>query len=468
MPLPSSNTFNKLTQRNVISFILFVFVCSSLLIIINYFTLKTVSAVRAYIHGESQYSKGEKDATRNLILYVYTKNKVYWNNFHHSIGIPLGDSLARTELTKNGENAAIEKGLLAGRNHPDDLANMIWLFRHFHSISFMKHAIQIWKEADQLIGEKINLANEVHYHISSGTLTDEIKEQVIERVNKNTTLLTRKERDFSENLGATARLINIYLFCFNIVMTILITGMATAYAISMIKKLKHQNLILLNTNSELDKFVYSASHDLRAPLTSLKGLIEIAKYEQDPKILHEYLGMMKESLEKQDEFIREIIDFSRNKRKEIVKQQVNLAKTIDQVIRQHHYMPNASDIQITTDIKLETIPTDQLRIEIILNNLVSNAIKYSDDTKEKMTIHIKTYLKNHSAFMEISDNGIGIKKEHLANIFEMFYVTQHSNKGTGLGLYIAQETITKLSGSIVVESELHEGTTFTLQIPLEQ
>jgi signal transduction histidine kinase len=249
-------------------------------------------------------------------------------------------------------------------------------------------------------------------------------------------------------------------------MTVLIIGSAAGYAISMIKKLKKQNTILLNTNSELDKFVYSASHDLRAPLSSLKGLIEIAKEEQDLEVIQSYLSLMKESLDKQDEFIHEIIDFSRNKRTEITKQPVNLAKTIDQVIRHHGYMPNANDIQITTDIRLETIPSDPLRIEIILNNLVSNAIKYSDEKKEKMTIHIRTYLENHHAIMEIIDNGIGIKKENLRNIFKMFYVTQNDNKGTGLGLYIAHETITKLRGTIHVESRIYEGTKFTLQIPL--
>jgi len=83
-----------------------------------------------------------------------------------------------------------------------------------------------------------------------------------------------------------------------------------------------------------------------------------------------------------------------------------------------------------------------------------------------MIIHIKTYLINHVAFLEIIDNGIGIKKENLPNIFQMFYVTQNSNQGTGLGLYIARETINKLRGSIQVESELNAGTKFILQIPL--
>lgn len=458
--------FSKLAQRNVIHFVAFIFISATFLVIINYFTLKTVSAVRAYIHGESQYSKGEKDAARSIIMYMSSKEETQWENFNHYIQIPLSDSIARIELTKDGDEEIIRKALLAGGNHEEDLDNIIWLFRHFHSISFMEQPIRIWKEADRLVAEKMQLANEVRHHVQNNTLTPAIRSEVMQRMNKNTASLTIKEKEFSENLGATAREINSYLFYFNLAMVILIKSIAGVYAVTMIRRLKKQNVILLNTNSELDKFVYSASHDLRAPLTSLKGLIEIAKYEDDPQILHEYLAMMKESLDKQDEFIREIIDFSRNKRKEIVKQPVNLTKTIEQVIKQHCYMPNASDIQITTDFKLETIPSDQLRLEIILNNLVSNAIKYCDEKKDKMTIHIKTYIDNHFAMMEVADNGIGIKQEHLGNVFEMFYV-QNSSKGTGLGLYLAQETALKLQGAIHVESELHKGTKFTLQIPLE-
>jgi signal transduction histidine kinase len=460
------NTFNKLTQRHVISFVLFVSLCTSILIVTNYYTLKTVSAVRAYIHGESQYSKEEKDASRNLIMYINTEEKEYWNKFQNSIKVPLGDSIARVELTKKGEVSVIREGLLTGRNHEEDVNNMIWLFNNFSTVPFMKKAIETWKEADRLIGIKIQLGDRAHQLVENHALTEEFRKEIIASINTNTTALTLQERDFSDNLGAAARKINTYLFYFNFLMTVLIIGMASGYAVMMIKKLKKQNNILITTNNELDRFVYSASHDLRAPITSLRGLIEIAKEEKDPKVIEQYLNLMKESLDKQDEFIREIIDFSRNKGKEVAKQPVNLAKTIDQVIRHHCYMPNANEIQFTKDIELETIPSDPLRIEIILNNLISNAIKYSDQTKEKMTIHIKTYLKNHFAIMEIADNGVGIKKENLSNIFKMFYVTQNSNKGTGLGLYITQETVSRLQGSILVESELHKGTKFTLQIPM--
>jgi len=466
MPRSYLNTFNKLTQRHVISFVLFVFLCSSILIVTNYYTLKTVSAVRAYINGESQYSKGEKEAARNLIMYINTEEPEYWNKFQQALQVPLSDSIVRVELTKNGDVAVIKRALIAGQSHEEDLEGMIWLFHTFNKVSFMKNAINTWQEADILIGLKRQLGDRVHQLISKQEMTEEQRKEIIASINANTTELTLKEKDFSGNLGTAARAINTYLFYFNFLMTIIIIGIASTYAISMIKKLKNQNEILMNTNNELDKFVYSASHDLRAPITSLKGLIEIAKEETDPEIIQQYLYLMKESLNKQDEFIREIIDFSRNKRKEIVRQPVNLSKTIDQVIRHHCYMPNANNINITKDILLETIPSDPLRIEIILNNLISNAIKYSDEKKERMTIHIKTYLENHSAIMEIADNGVGIKKENLSSIFQMFYVTQNSNKGTGLGLYIVQETVAKLQGSILVESELHKGTKFTLQIPL--
>src|SRR6478609_1821935 len=360
MTRPYLSSFNKLTQRNVVRFILFVSLCASILIVTNYYTLKTVSAVRGYIHGESQYSKGEKDAARNLIMYINTEDSVYWNHFQTDTQVPLGDSLARTGLISDHDDITIRKGFLAGRIHEEDVNDLIWMFRNFNKVLFMKKAIQTWKEADQLMGAKIRLGNQAHVLIKNHALTEDQRAQILIAISSNTTALTLKEMEFSESLGEAARTINAYLFYFNFLMTVLIIAIASWYAISMIKKLKNQNNILLNTNNELDKFVYSASHDLRAPITSLKGLIEIAKTEEDPDVMQEYLSLMKESLDKQDEFIREIIDFSRNKRKEITRQPVNLAKTIDQVIRHHCYMPNANDIQITKDILLETIPSDPL------------------------------------------------------------------------------------------------------------
>lgn len=452
-------------HENVVRFILFVFLCSLLLVVINYYTIKTISGIRAYIHGEAQYTRGEKDAVRSLIMYVNTSDNLYWKEFQNAIRAPMGDSIALHELTHGGSEVVARQGFLNGNNHADDLNDIIWFFNTFKNSPVMKNNIRIWKDADVLIGEKVKLAEMARIHIANKTMNDHIREDLIKNVNTNTRLLTALAKEFSDTLGEQARTINRYLFYFNIAVTLSIVGSATTYASHTIKRLNDQNQVLKNTNSELDKFVYSASHDLRAPITSLKGLIEITQIQDDFEIRQQYFSLMKESLDKQDEFIRGIIDFARNKRKEIAHQPVSLAKLTEQCISQHRNMPKASEIQITTDFGLDNIVSDPLQIQIILNNLISNAFKYYDAGKAIKTIAIKTSLKNRDAIIEVSDNGIGIKKENISNIFDMFFITHNSN-GTGLGLYIARETATKLNGTLNVESELLVGSKFILQIPL--
>ncbi len=96
-----------LKQMNVLSLLVIVILSSALLILINYFTLRITSAVRAYINGESQYSKGQKDAARDLTLYLTSEYTIYWNHFRREIQVPIGDSLARTELMKNGNEEIV-------------------------------------------------------------------------------------------------------------------------------------------------------------------------------------------------------------------------------------------------------------------------------------------------------------------------------------------------------------------------
>jgi signal transduction histidine kinase len=454
------------SKRNVLSFLIITITSATLLILINYFTLRITSGIRAYINGESQYSKGQKEATRNLIMYLNTEDESYWNQFEKELNVPISDSLVRIEMDLDNDRELIKKYLLHGRNKKEDADVMIWLFVNFKNISFMRNAILIWKNADRLIGKLHGLARDSQEKINSGNLTDEHKTQIIKNINDLTLQLTVLEGAFSESLGDTARKTNKALFLINIVMTLLIIGSASAYAFVMIGRVNEKNKDLLVINHELDRFVYSASHDLRAPISSLKGLVEITRFEKNPEQVLHYLALMDKTLNKQDQFIEEIIDFSRNKKTEVVTTEVSLAKIINQAIEQHRYMPNAKTIKIESEIKLDVIKSDPLRLEIVLNNIISNAIKYSDPNKPERFIKIKTLKSNDHCLIDVTDNGMGIDKAHMPKIFEMFFVTDHNHKGSGLGLYITKETISKLKGTIKAESEWGVGTTFSIYIPL--
>ena len=203
---------------------------------------------------------------------------------------------------------------------------------------------------------------------------------------------------------------------------------------------------------------------MRSPITSLKGLIEITQLEDDIDQIKTSLDLMHKSLTKQDQFIIDIIDYSKNKRKKVVMEPVSLQELFREEISQLMHIENANRITFSQELLVDQIHSDGLRVRIIISNLLSNAIKYADTNKQEMFINIKTYFDDGYNKIEITDNGIGIKEEFKDNIFEMYFGT-NKNKGSGLGLYIVKEAIENIQGNISVFSESTIGSRFVVTIP---
>lgn len=227
-----------------------------------------------------------------------------------------------------------------------------------------------------------------------------------------------------------------------------------------------KNQELQKVNAELDSFVYRVSHDLRSPLTSILGLTNIAKYTNDRQELDKIHRMIEGRIEAQDAFIREIIDYSRNARTIIAPEEINVAELVCCILDDLRYMENAANIQFNVTIpKNLTLRTDKIRLRMILSNLISNAIKYSDAGKRSV---IEIGFESDTGKLYVADNGIGIDSETLGKIFDMFYRGSERSNGSGLGLFIAKEAAAKLGGCIEVESVYGTGTTFKVHIPEAQ
>lgn len=231
------------------------------------------------------------------------------------------------------------------------------------------------------------------------------------------------------------------------------------------KLTKEKNAQLQKVNAELDRFVYSASHDLRAPLSSMLGLIEIAQRSSDPVEIQEYLKLMKGRIHHLDEFIREIIDYSRNERMEVIRQPVNIYELVEETSSNLRHLEGADKIHVQNDLPHDwVVPTDAMRVKIVMNNLLNNAIKYHDPNKDIRFIRISAARGQEPPTISVQDNGIGISEEHVDKVFKMFYRASDKSKGSGLGLYIVKETLGQLGGSISIQSRLGEGSTFTIAL----
>lgn len=225
-----------------------------------------------------------------------------------------------------------------------------------------------------------------------------------------------------------------------------------------------KNLELQKVNEELDRFVYSVSHDLRSPLSSILGLINIARHTDETQELKDILGMIEGRVKAQDHFIKEIIDYSRNARTETVHELVDLRTLIEDVYTSLKFSKNVDRITFENKIGENVkVFSDRIRLTVILNNLIGNSFKYHDPAKECPKVIVDVDLPKQEII--VSDNGTGMRQEHLEKIFQMFFRGSDRSAGSGLGLFIAKEAAVKIGGSIAVESKLGEGSKFMLRLP---
>jgi len=233
--------------------------------------------------------------------------------------------------------------------------------------------------------------------------------------------------------------------------------------------LRSQNEELKKINSELDSFVYSVSHDLRAPLRSLLGLLNISMLDHHPRdpVYDKYFKMMEESVTKLDDTLKKILEYSRNARNEVSIVPIDFEKLLSACMSKLEYLDGYKQIKISKHIlgNQTRFYSDEYRLTVVLENLLSNAIKYVDADKASPFLNISLIVKEHEVEIKFHDNGVGIEESITPRIFNMFFRGTERSEGAGLGLYIVKETIDKLKGRISVTSVLGEGSVFTVQIP---
>jgi PAS domain S-box-containing protein len=231
-----------------------------------------------------------------------------------------------------------------------------------------------------------------------------------------------------------------------------------------------KNTELKKINSELDNFVYSVSHDLRSPLLSIKGILSLVfSSSQIDEMTENYLKLAEKSVIRLDETIQEILEYSRNARLEVTFENFDIAVIIETIFEDLKFS-TSDNFKFDYSVSGKTmIHSDKSRIEILLKNLIGNAVKYQRKDIENPFVLVEfNQNENEEIQFSISDNGEGIPEKHLANIFDMFYRASSSGQGTGLGLYICKEIATKLNATIEIQSQQNEGTTVQLSIPVKK
>jgi PAS domain S-box-containing protein len=218
-------------------------------------------------------------------------------------------------------------------------------------------------------------------------------------------------------------------------------------------------------NGELDNFVYKVSHDLRAPLSSILGLVNLAKLPGNTDNPMDYIDIIGSKVEHLDHFIGDVLSHSKNLKMEISTAKVDFDRIIQQTFSDLNYLDGTQDMKRSVKIEGIEFFSDPWRISEIMRNLISNAIKYRRLENVVCEINIKITIDHLRAEIIFSDNGIGINESNLSKIFEMFYRATEQSDGSGIGLYIVKNAVEKLGGQIYVASRVGQGTRFNIILP---
>lgn len=478
-----------------------------------FFSINTLSAVRAYVGGEGLWSKAQKDAAYQLVKYAGSHNEQDYVLFKEYMKVPIGDGKARAELAKaEFDIEAARQGFIEGRNHPDDVDGMINLFRRFHEVYYIKNAIYAWSMAEPLAMQMIPIGERLHAEINSGNPSNEKIQQIVAGLDPINTAVTKWEDGFSYALGEGSRWLEgvVLKLLFIIALTVELSGLILAIMLSrdiqkglgeildaarrfasgdmkaraavlskdeigtlalsfnQMSEMLEQNINQLEfKNKELEQFAYVASHDLQEPLRTVTSFVELLERRHGSSFdesEREYMGFIVGSAQRMKQQIKALLEYSRIGADS--REVVDFNKVVKEVAQDM-----TATIQHTECVleygMLPSVYGNYGSMKMLVQNLISNAIKFKHPDKVP---HIKlgaTFMGNYWQ-LYVQDNGIGIKKEYHEKIFVIFQRLHTPDKydGYGIGLAHCKKIIELHNGVIWVESdERHGGSTFYFMMP---
>jgi len=487
------------------------------------FAMNILSAVRSFVTGESLWSKGQKDAIINLHKYARTRDRQYYDAFHRSLEIPLGDRKARLALEQPVPDLkAAHEGFSQGKIHSDDIPGVINLILKFHQFRYVHEAIQIWKDGDSMTSELMVQGENLHKLISTNAAESQIV-SVLNEIDNLNDRFTALEGNFSYTLGQGSRFLETLLM-FALVVAVLIvegTGLAMTVTLSrtLSKGLKELNAaahkvgqgqfdvyVPVRSGDELGQlaeslnkmaldlrssigereqaeqanqlkslFLANMSHEIRTPLAAIIGFSDLLKdshLSEEERL--QYLDIIRRTGENLTRIINDILDLSKVEAGHLAieKAQFSLSTLLDDihVLMVARVQNKPLHIEFNRrGIVPEMIYTDPLRLRQILMNILGNAVKFTDRGYVRMTYEVI----GDTLFFTIKDTGIGIPAEKRSLLFQAFSQIDSSvsrkHEGTGLGLVLSQKLARMMGGDVTLEeSQVGKGCTFTVRIDLQK
>jgi signal transduction histidine kinase len=219
-------------------------------------------------------------------------------------------------------------------------------------------------------------------------------------------------------------------------------------------------------NNLLERFIYSCSHELKSPIASMQGLLEIIKYHPLHSETSTCLAMMSVCIERMNNLMYSLEEYMNNEKEEIFLEKARGEAVINRVLDQFQSSLDKQDIKVKTVIH-QSLPwvIDVKRVNLVLSNLISNAVAFQDPGKKEKKIEIRLNVTKTKSLLEVSDNGIGIPIERQDKIFDLFYRGHDHSQGSGLGLFLVKKILSKMYAKVIVKSSERIGTSFKIATP---
>ena len=513
----------------IITFLVMVELCTL------WFSITTLSAVRSYVGGEGLWSKSQKNAILNLREYGYTYDEKNYEAFKEFLKVPFGDKIARIEMSKaNPDLVKVREGFLQGRNHPDDIDNMIGLTRRFSKVYYLNKAFVAWQKAEPVLDELLEIGKRLHVLIESPNIDKEKITVLLYEIERLNTELTTLEDDFSYTLGEGARWLEGMVLRLVLALSITIGTTSILIAVSinrsikkgldvivdgaeLVKKGELETRVEVFANDEIGRvatafnemiatlehkvaeskvteaklvterqraqsserakhvFLINMSHEIRTPMNGIQGFANYIRGSLTDKEHLEAIEMIIKSADHLMRILNDILDFSGlgNGEVDFIKQPLKVRDVIKDACLYVESNAKLKKISLSYSIGAR-VPDifigDSIRLSQIFVNLVSNAIKFTENGTVVISADIIDESKENVVIeFRVKDTGIGIPAEKQQKIFELFEqgASSASRKfgGVGLGLSMVKRLVELQNGKIFLESTPDKGSEFYFRMP---
>ncbi len=513
----------------IITFLVIVELCTL------WFSITTLSAVRSYVGGEGLWSKSQKNAILNLREYGYTYDEKNYEAFKEFLKVPFGDKIARIEMSKsNPDLVKVREGFLQGRNHPDDIDNMIGLTRRFSKVYYLNKAFVAWQKAEPVLDELLEIGERLHVLIESPNIDKEKITVLLYEIERLNTELTTLEDDFSYTLGEGARWLEGMVLRLVLALSITIGTTSILIAVSinrsikkgldvivdgaeLVKKGELETRVEVFANDEIGRvatafnemiatlehkvveskvteaklvterqraqsserakhvFLINMSHEIRTPMNGIQGFANYIRGSLTDKEHLEAIEMIIKSADHLMRILNDILDFSGlgNGEVDFIKQPLKVRDVIKDACLYVESNAKLKKIALSYSIGAK-VPDifigDSIRLSQIFVNLVSNAIKFTENGTVVISADIIDENKENVVIeFRVKDTGIGIPAEKQQKIFELFEQGASSTSrkfgGVGLGLSMVKRLVELQNGKIFLESTPDKGSEFYFRMP---